>query len=177
IFDFESKKISVEQTQQVLNFDPKSNALLEVKREEEDGDGQAGKSSLAGLPFGEDLLAEVVAKRAATKPQEDSSGNSMDAFLGVGGLAAEAGLAGDGKFSEAAEVFVLDDDVELLDVWVQGMREPQFEGRAYLYFFPHGYTQDALIHLQYASDYKYTIKVSALTGKTQIFSEYIEPPK
>ena len=40
-----------------------------------------------------------------------------------------------------------------------------------------GYTQDALIHLEDSERRVFTIKVSPLTGKTEIVDSYVEVPK
>ena len=51
------------------------------------------------------------------------------------------------------------------------------EGEASLYFFPNGFTQDALIHVENEGGQVFTVKVAALTGKTRVYAEYIEVEK
>ena len=81
--------------------------------------------------------------------------------------------AGTGGFS-AKELVSFAEHVRILDVWTDGMDRPQTDGQAYLYFFPSGYTQDALIHLEDLDNRVFSVKVAALTGKCTIESGYVE---
>lgn len=87
----------------------------------------------------------------------------------------------DSAFTAVAKSYAFHSGLQILDVWTEGMEEPIREGRAYIYFFPHGSAQDALIHVGFAdsgrSDAGFTVKVEALTGRTTVSNEYLEMPK
>src|SRR5690606_429834 len=56
--------------------------------------------------------------------------------------------------------------------------EPIVDGRAYLYFWPGGMTQNAAIQIQKdGDDDVITITVSPLTGKTRIHDGSVEMPR
>ena len=67
--------------------------------------------------------------------------------------------------------------VHLLDVWTDGMEVPATEGDVYLYLFPQGYTQNALIHLEDAQKRVFSVRVHALTGGCDIEAGYVEVGK
>ncbi|MEO1172589.1 MAG: hypothetical protein AAFX94_11165, partial [Myxococcota bacterium] len=87
----------------------------------------------------------------------------------------------DAAFQKVAEPFEVDEGLVILDLWTEGMDEPVREGKAYVYYFPHGYAQDAMIHIGFAdsnqSDAGYTVKIEALTGRTTVSDEYLEVPR
>lgn len=63
-----------------------------------------------------------------------------------------------------------------VSVWTRNQREPAEKGVAYLYFFPQGYTEKALVYLR-QGDNVWTLAVSPLTGKVEIAGEALEVPK
>ncbi len=69
----------------------------------------------------------------------------------------------------------LDDTVLLRDVFVAHQKELVVEGRAFLYFFPTGLTEMAVIHLSNEDQTRnYSVIVNPVTGNTRIEGEYIE---
>jgi len=70
----------------------------------------------------------------------------------------------------------LPDSVSFQDVWVAHQAERVTAGRAYLYCFPTGMTERAVIHLVDEDDNAYTLWVYPLTGRVKIHPEYIEAP-
>lgn len=62
-----------------------------------------------------------------------------------------------------------------VSVWTKGQKEAAKSGIAYLYFHPQGYTERAMIFIEQGPN-AWTIKLSPLTGKTQIVSEKLEIP-
>lgn len=60
-------------------------------------------------------------------------------------------------------------------VWTRGMRRKITSGLAQLYFFPQGSTERAMIFITQGDD-TWTIRVSPLTGKTEIVGEELEVP-
>ncbi|CAM3356120.1 prepilin-type N-terminal cleavage/methylation domain-containing protein [Corallococcus sp. ZKHCc1 1396] len=63
-----------------------------------------------------------------------------------------------------------------VSVWTRHQREPVESGVAYLYFFPQGYTEKAMVFLR-QGDNAWTLDVSPLTGKVNIASEALEVPR
>jgi len=62
------------------------------------------------------------------------------------------------------------------DVWVDHQTESVTAGRAFVYFFPTGITQQAVIHLVDDSDNVYTLWSEPLTGRVRIYPELREAP-
>jgi general secretion pathway protein H len=69
----------------------------------------------------------------------------------------------------------LDSSVRL-SVWTRHQKQAVSAGRAFLYFFPQGFTEKAHIALR-QGDNVWTIVVSPLTGKTSIVAEELEVPR
>jgi general secretion pathway protein H len=63
-----------------------------------------------------------------------------------------------------------------LSVWVDHQTEKYKTGKAYLYFFPQGYTERAQIYLT-SGDTVYTLKVSPLTGKSRVEPRELDLPR
>jgi len=67
--------------------------------------------------------------------------------------------------------------VNIAAVWTPRTEEPVTSGRAYLYFFPQGMTERAIIHLTDTSGMTYSLLVHPLTGRVTIRSERVELPR
>ncbi|HET6279509.1 MAG TPA: prepilin-type N-terminal cleavage/methylation domain-containing protein [Polyangia bacterium] len=80
-------------------------------------------------------------------------------------------------FKETALKPVSMRNVKLTDVFTPRVTEPVTAGRAYIYFFPMGQTEPAMVHL---SDLKgeaaYSIVVHPVTGRVRIYDHYVNPP-
>lgn len=63
-----------------------------------------------------------------------------------------------------------------VQVWTAKQRDPAKTGPAYLYFFPQGFTERAMVFVRQGSNV-WTITVSPLTGKTAVVSEELEVPR
>lgn len=63
-----------------------------------------------------------------------------------------------------------------LQVWTAKQRDPVKAGPAYLYFFPQGFTERAMVFVRQGSNV-WTITVSPLTGKTAVVGEELEVPR
>ena len=50
------------------------------------------------------------------------------------------------------------------------------DGVGYLYFFPLGYTEHAIIYLAEEGGHVYSVEVAPLTGKVTVHDERIEVP-
>jgi type II secretory pathway pseudopilin PulG len=68
----------------------------------------------------------------------------------------------------------LPDDIFFQDVWVSHQEDRVTAGQAYLYCFPTGMTERAVIHIGDDAEDAYTLVVEALTGVVKIYPEYIE---
>ncbi|MCG3172462.1 MAG: hypothetical protein GMKNLPBB_00614 [Myxococcota bacterium] len=62
-------------------------------------------------------------------------------------------------------------------VWVSHQEERVSKGKAYLYFFPNGFVEKAVIHLASEGGDVYTLEVSPLSGKTSVRAGFAEVPK
>ncbi|MEM6734212.1 MAG: prepilin-type N-terminal cleavage/methylation domain-containing protein [Myxococcota bacterium] len=171
-------QVTVEATPEQLRFDGEESLLA---RAQPKGGSLGGWTALsAGFALG----------------AEDDESTNLDSFL-PGGVDELLGLAGsadrdfddddgfqsevDSTFQEVFPPFVLPESVSILDVWTDAAEETVREGKAYVYFFPHGYAQDALIHLGFSDsdrdDVGFTVKVEALTGRATASDEYLEIPR
>lgn len=82
-----------------------------------------------------------------------------------------------GAFREmAVKPITLKSDVLLADIYTPRLSKPMAAGRGYLYFFPLGMTEAAIIHL---SDTKhetfYSLVVHPLNGRVSVKNSYVEP--
>jgi general secretion pathway protein H len=62
-------------------------------------------------------------------------------------------------------------------VWTARFDEPVTQGRAYLYFYPEGMTERAIIHLTDSTDGAFSLVVHPLTGRVQILGGRVELPR
>lgn len=80
-------------------------------------------------------------------------------------------------FKETAIKPVTLKNAKLVDVYTPRIAEPVTAGRAYIYFFPMGQTEPAIIHLSDKSGSAfYSIVVHPVTGRVRIYDEYVKPP-
>ncbi len=63
-----------------------------------------------------------------------------------------------------------------LSVWTRHQTAAAKDGTAYLYFFPQGYTEKAMVFVKQGNNV-WTITVSPLTGKTAVVGEELEVPR
>ena len=68
----------------------------------------------------------------------------------------------------------LPEDIVFQDVWVSHQEDRVTAGQAYLYCFPTGMTERAVIHIGDDAEDSYTLVVEALTGVVKIYPEYLE---
>jgi general secretion pathway protein H len=64
--------------------------------------------------------------------------------------------------------------IQIADVYTPRQRDPYTKGRAYLYFFPQGFGERAVVHLSDGKDNFYSLLVHPLTGRVQVTSGYLE---
>lgn len=65
--------------------------------------------------------------------------------------------------------------VRFTDVWVQHQPERYTAGRAYLYFWSSGLTEEAAVHLAQGDDV-YSLLVSPLTGRVKVVGDRVDAP-
>jgi general secretion pathway protein H len=65
--------------------------------------------------------------------------------------------------------------VRFTDVWVQHQPERYASGKAFLYFWSSGLTEEASIHLAQGDDV-FSLLVSPLTGKVKVVGERVDAP-
>ncbi|MBC8131388.1 MAG: prepilin-type N-terminal cleavage/methylation domain-containing protein [Deltaproteobacteria bacterium] len=81
-----------------------------------------------------------------------------------------------GAFKETTLKPVRVKNTKIMDVYTPRLAEVVTQGRAYIYFFPLGQTEPAIVHL---SDLKgetfYSLVVHPITGRVRIYNEYVKP--
>ncbi len=53
--------------------------------------------------------------------------------------------------------------------------EPREAGKGYIYFFPGGHTEHAVVQLENRDQQVYSVEINALTGRAEIFPHAVEP--
>lgn len=81
-----------------------------------------------------------------------------------------------GSFKETAIKPVTLKKAKVTDVYTPRLAEPVTAGRAYVYFFPLGQTEAAIIHLaDEDGTTPYSLVVHPITGRVRIYNEYVKP--
>ena len=63
--------------------------------------------------------------------------------------------------------------VEFEDVETEQSKEPIAEGLAYTHFFPHGISEQTLIHLKDTSNHRITLHVAPILGRTRFIDGHV----
>ena len=104
-------------------------------------------------------------------------------------LVAEPAEAKDGEKAPAPPAFVLSDEdivrrvtlsklVKIRDVQTAHDEAPVTEGQATVYFFPTGFTEEAIVHFSNEdASVNYSVIVNPLTGTSRIEKDYVELEK
>ena len=164
LFDLKAGTVNVESSEQILAIDPDSNALV-----------QANKSVMDGT------LTQYLPDWAEQDEEKDDDEEEERKPQGAGAALAALNREGEessaGGFTQAEKPFKLESSVHFLDMWIEGMDAPETTGQVSLLFFPNGYTQDAIIHVEDDDDRVFAIKIAGLTGKVTIIPNYVEASK
>jgi type II secretory pathway pseudopilin PulG len=158
--------VRLEAAERALMFDDKGGAVLAAAEQDDvlesmEAPPLDGSATDAGP-------ADKKGRKAAA-----GSGGALQAMAGIHKLA-----QGDEEDNfKPKGAFALGDGVHVMDVWTEGMDQPMADGEASLFFFAHGYTQNASIHLEDANRNVFTVTVDALTGRTTVLDGYVERPK
>jgi prepilin-type N-terminal cleavage/methylation domain-containing protein len=59
------------------------------------------------------------------------------------------------------------------DVVTQQSPDPITEGAAYTHFFPHGLTEQTIIHLRDTSSHRHSLVISPVVGRTDLYQRYV----
>jgi general secretion pathway protein H len=65
---------------------------------------------------------------------------------------------------------------KVFDVFTPRQREPYLKGRAYLYFFPDGHTERAIVRLHDGDDF-YSLVIHPLTGRVEVITGKVDIPR
>jgi general secretion pathway protein H len=80
-------------------------------------------------------------------------------------------------FKETAIKPVTIKNAKIAGVFTPRMAEAATSGRAYIYFFPLGQTEAAIVHVSDAKDEStYSIVAHPITGRVRVYNEYVKPP-
>jgi len=72
---------------------------------------------------------------------------------------------------------VLKGNTVITDVFTPRLAEPLTSGRGYIYFFPLGMSEAAIVHLaDKKRETQYSLVIHPLTGRVRIKNTYVEPP-
>ncbi len=142
VFDLEEHRMSMEETRA---------RMLRTTADEDEDDLTGGAAAATET----ERLAAEESERILEGPREPPPRFSPIDALGVDPDDAAAGRA-------------LGGDVKFLSVHTEHDPAPRTEGRAYLYFWPGGGTEKAVITLGRPDSEPISILVSALTGRAQI---------
>jgi general secretion pathway protein H len=74
----------------------------------------------------------------------------------------------------AVKPISLKSDVVLADIYTPRLVKPLAEGKGYVYFFPMGMTEAAVIHLSDGKETFYTLIVHPLTGRVSVKNSFVE---
>ena len=75
----------------------------------------------------------------------------------------------------AVKPIVLKSGVVMADIYTPRLLKPLAEGKGYVYFFPMGMTEAAVIHLSDGKETFYSLIVHPLTGRVTVKNSYVEP--
>jgi len=64
-------------------------------------------------------------------------------------------------------------EIRVKDVYTEQKEDPITEGQAYIHFFPNGFTEQSIIHLEDDSKHEVSLVISALIGKTKVYGNYV----
>ena len=82
-----------------------------------------------------------------------------------------------GAFKEMAVKPVDLKGARIADLYTPRLADPLDVGKGYIYYFPLGVTEEAIVHLtDLKRDAVYSLVVHPLTGRVQIKNSYVEPP-
>jgi type II secretory pathway pseudopilin PulG len=175
VFSFDKNKIEVESADALLSFDEDQNPITRGLQY-----GQQKPTSVfdAALSAAQNADKEAASQTNADRVDDNEKDEEVQSALaGFIGLAKEAQNDAAKAFSPTEFGFELSSGVKIMDVWIAGMNTPAQKGDVYLYFFPAGFTQDAMINLTDADGAVFSVRVRGLTAGVDVESAYREATK
>jgi general secretion pathway protein H len=132
----------------------------------------------------EEAEQDVDAKRKAERRERDNSGSSYTytgsfdmSKLEVGDFRPKRARFGAFKETALKPVTLKKGSVRIAGVYTPRVTDEVVAGRAYIYFFPMGQTEPAMVHLSDAKgESYYTIVVHPITGRVKIHDSYVRVP-
>lgn len=139
-----------------------------------EGEGEAKPGAAGDKPAADEAASGQGDDSGAGRAEILATLGSLGRALGfTAGQVAGGGLA---SFDGAGDGLTLPAGVRLQGLWAEHLDEELRAGIGYLYFFPLGYTERAMIYLSDEGGKVYTLEVSPLTGRVEIHNERREPP-
>jgi prepilin-type N-terminal cleavage/methylation domain-containing protein len=166
VFNLNDGTVKVQRSATTFRLTPGSNALVAATK--------APTTMGSGLTA---MMAGVNLEEGWDEPEAkegDEGSGAAAALFGIGGLQDGSNTT---SFQDTDTIFTLEEGVKIMDVWIEGSDQPIAEGEASLIFFPHGYTQDAMVHLEDENSRVFTVKVWSLTGRAEVLGLYVEGDK
>lgn len=162
----EAPPISIEASELALNFTGHDGALSEAS--DPNQIDASGDSSLQNA-LGQDGTAAPEAADDAGASPATASGEMFRSMFNINRLAQKAGRPS----FEAVGTVDLPRGVRVSDVFFDGMHAAAADGSLALIFFPTGYTQHAIIHLEDRDKNAFTLEIEPLTGRTHVAEGYL----
>ncbi len=127
---------------------------------------------------------KIAAEEAAKEEEAEREEAEKESFFGASQIPArylpKPFIPTRAKFKAFREPAVrpitLKSDVHLVDIYTPRLLKPLSTGRGYLYFFPMGMTEAAVIHLSGKDGHSfYSLVVHPLTGRVSVKNTFVEP--
>jgi general secretion pathway protein H len=116
-------------------------------------------------------------KREQTMSGSDYSGAFDPSKIEAGDFRPKRARFGAFKETALRPVTLKKGSIKIAGVYTPRQTDEVVAGRAYIYFFPMGQTESAIVHLtDEAGETFYSIVVHPITGRTKIYNEYVRPP-
>jgi general secretion pathway protein H len=124
-----------------------------------------------------------LAELEATLDEKDRHKKEMAAAAGDADLSKVVALdfrpkrARFGAFKESTLRPVTMKNTRVMDVYTPRVADLVTHGRAYIYFFPLGQTEAAIVHLSDPDEETiYSLVIHPITGRVRVYNEYVKPP-
>ena len=144
----------------------RSDNRMYLTRDKEESPGK-------GKAFDQDALDKKQALEEAKLKEEAASRNNLAASLEPPPRPRRAKFE---TFKDATLPTIVLKRAKLFDVYTPRQREPYTSGKAYLYFFPDGHTERAVIRLTDGDDF-YSLIVHALSGRVEVKAGKFDIPR
>jgi prepilin-type N-terminal cleavage/methylation domain-containing protein len=165
LIDIDNKRL-VPEAQEKKMMLPSADEDQEEQEKDEDKDDKDKKN----LKDKEDAQSATIAGSGVSLEELVSLASS----LGV--KPADFGSSTSQAFDQSGEGYTFTESVFIDGFWAEHLDEEVRSGTAYLYFFPLGYSEHAILFLKEDGGKTYSLEVSPLTGRVTIHDDRIEIP-